>query len=41
MTKIVDRFGIVLARLESMPPQSKKTGAPGGRYNQRGQDKPR
>ena len=39
VTELVDRFGI--ARLESMPLQGKKTGAPGGRYNQRGQDKPR
>ena len=41
VTELVDRFGIVLATLESMPPQGKKTDAPGGRYNQRGQDKPR
>ena len=26
VTELVDRFGIVLARLESMPPQGKKTG---------------
>ena len=37
----VDRFGVVLARLESMTPQNKNPGAPGSRYNQRGQDKPR
>ena len=39
VTELVDRYGIVLARLESMPPQGKKTGAPGGRYNQWGQDR--
>ena len=41
VNELVYRFGVVLARLENMPPQNKNPGAPGNRYNQRGQDKPR
>ena len=41
VTELVDRFGIVLARLENMPQQGKNPGAFGRRYKQRGQDKPR
>ena len=41
MNELVDRFGVVLARLENMQPQNKNPGTPGVRYNQWGQDKPR
>ena len=41
VSELVDRFGIVLARLESMPQQGKNPGASGGKYNERGHDKPR
>ena len=41
VNELVDRFGVVLARLESMPQQNKNPGTSRNRYNQRGQDKPR
>ena len=41
VNELVDRFGVVLARLKSMPQQNKNPGTSGNRYNQRGQDKPR
>ena len=41
VSELVDRFGIVLARLESMPQQNNNPGTSGSRYNQLGQDKPR
>ena len=41
VNELVDRFGIVLARLESMPQQNKNPGTSGNRYNQQAQDKPR
>ena len=39
VSEFVDRFGMVVARLESMPQQNKNPGTSGSRYNQRGQDK--
>ena len=41
VSELVDRFRVVLARLESMPQQNRNPGTSGNMYNQQGQDKQR